>query len=89
MPSCAAGVKYEDVAGIDRVKGDIQVAMDMLLGAPSFRAMGARPYRVRSLLPKVDIKLASGSNGRGNIRWQYTSSFVAAGKRARLTSVRP
>ncbi len=42
-----AGVKYEDVAGIDKVKGDIQVAMDMLLGAPAFRAMGARPYRVR------------------------------------------
>lgn len=34
------------MAGIDRVKGDIQVAMDMLLGAPAFRAAGARPYRV-------------------------------------------
>ena len=45
---CVAGVTYADVAGIDKVKGDIQVAMDMLLGAPAFRAMGARPFRVRT-----------------------------------------
>ena len=42
------GVKYEDVAGIDAVKDDIKVAMDMLLGAPAFAAAGARPYRVLS-----------------------------------------
>ena len=48
MLHCPAGVTYADVAGIDKVKGDIQVAMDMLLGAPAFRAMGARPFRVRT-----------------------------------------
>jgi hypothetical protein len=48
MPHYLAGVTYADVAGIDKVKGDIQVAMDMLLGAPAFRAMGARPFRVRT-----------------------------------------
>ena len=48
MLHCSPGVTYADVAGIDKVKGDIQVAMDMLLGAPAFRAMGARPFRVRT-----------------------------------------
>lgn len=43
---CFAGVTYADVAGIDKVKGDIQVAMDMLQGAESFQAVGAHPYRV-------------------------------------------
>ena len=46
-------MKYADVAGIDAVKDDIKVAMDMLLGAPAFRAMGARPYRVRSQRSKI------------------------------------
>ena len=40
-------MSYADVAGIDAVKGDIQVAMDMLLGDPTFQAIGAKPYRVR------------------------------------------
>lgn len=39
------GVTYADVAGIDKVKGDIQVAMDMLQGDAEFQAVGAKPYR--------------------------------------------
>jgi ATP-dependent Zn protease len=42
-----AGVRYEDVAGIDAVKDDIKVTMDMLLGAEEYIAIGATPPRVR------------------------------------------
>lgn len=40
------GVRYADVAGIDRVKGDIEETMHMILGAPEFEAIGAKPPRV-------------------------------------------
>ena len=41
------GVRYEDVAGIDSVKADIEEVMKMVLGDDNYRAMGARPPRVR------------------------------------------
>ena len=41
------GVRYEDVAGIDAVKADIEEAMRMVLGDADYQAMGARPPRVR------------------------------------------
>ena len=40
------GVRYSDVAGIDTVKSDIEETMSMILGAPEFEAIGARPPRV-------------------------------------------
>lgn len=40
------GVRYADVAGIDSVKSDIEETMNMILGAPEFDAIGARPPRV-------------------------------------------
>ena len=46
-----AGVKMEDVAGIDSVKGDIEVALEMLLGAKAYRAVGARPFKARAARP--------------------------------------
>ena len=42
------GVRYADVAGIDTVKADIEETMRMILGAPEFDAIGARPPRVQS-----------------------------------------
>ncbi len=41
------GVRFADVAGIDGIKDEIQVVMDMLLGAEEYAAIGARPFRVR------------------------------------------
>lgn len=43
------GVRYEDVAGIDAVKEDIRVVLDILLGDERFRIMGAHPVRVSKL----------------------------------------
>lgn len=40
------GVRYADVAGIDRVKADIEEAMHMVLGAAEFDAIGAQAPRV-------------------------------------------
>ena len=40
------GVRFEDVAGIDDVKADIEEVMKMILGDDEYRAMGARPPRV-------------------------------------------
>ena len=40
------GVRFEDVAGIDDVKADIEEVMKMILGDAEYRAMGARPPRV-------------------------------------------
>ena len=42
------GVRFEDVAGIDDVKADIEEVMKMILGDAEYRAMGARPPRVCS-----------------------------------------
>ena len=39
------GVRYEDVAGIDHVKDDIRVILDILLGDPAYSEMGAHPVR--------------------------------------------
>lgn len=39
------GVRYEDVAGIDAVKDDIRIILDILLGDEKFRSMGAHPVR--------------------------------------------
>ena len=39
------GVRYDDVAGIDAVKGDIRVILDILMGDELFRSMGAHPVR--------------------------------------------
>ena len=44
------GVRFEDVAGIDDVKADIEEVMKMILGDAEYRAMGARPPRVRQIL---------------------------------------
>ena len=44
------GVRFEDVAGIDDVKADIEEVMKMLLGNDEYQAMGARPPRVGSAL---------------------------------------
>ncbi len=43
------GVRFEDVAGIDDVKADIEEVMKMILGDAEYRAMGARPPRVGAL----------------------------------------
>jgi cell division protease FtsH len=40
------GVRYEDVAGIDNIKDDIEEVMKMILGDEEYRAIGARPPRV-------------------------------------------
>ncbi|KAK9817951.1 hypothetical protein WJX72_004798 [[Myrmecia] bisecta] len=39
------GVRYADVAGIDRVKNDIEVTMKMILGDEEYRKIGATPPR--------------------------------------------
>jgi cell division protease FtsH len=39
------GVRYEDVAGVDAIKEDVRVVLDILLGEEKFRAMGAHPVR--------------------------------------------
>lgn len=39
------GVRYEDVAGIDAIKEDIRVVLDILLGAERFKEMGAHPVK--------------------------------------------
>ena len=44
------GVRFEDVAGIDDVKADIEEVMKMILGDAEYRAMGARPPRVSRLI---------------------------------------
>lgn len=41
------GVRYEDVAGIDSIKADIEEVMKMILGNKEYQAMGARAPRVR------------------------------------------
>ena len=40
------GVRYEDVAGLDDIKADIEDVMRMVLGDDSFIAIGAKPPRV-------------------------------------------
>ncbi len=45
------GVRYEDVAGIDSVKADIEEVMRMILGAEEYQAMGARAPRVSHTPP--------------------------------------
>ena len=42
------GVRFADVAGIDAIKAEVKVVMDMLLDAPEYRAIGAKPFRVRA-----------------------------------------
>ena len=44
------GVRFADVAGIDAIKDEIKVVMDMLLGAREYQDIGARPFRVRAIL---------------------------------------
>ena len=40
-------MRFADVAGIDGIKDEIKVVMDMLLGAEEYIAIGAQPFRVR------------------------------------------
>lgn len=40
------GVRYADVAGIDAVKDDIRIVLDILLGEDTYLNMGAHPVRV-------------------------------------------
>ena len=42
------GVRYEDVAGIDHVKADIEAMMDAVLGKGGYSDMGVKPPRVRA-----------------------------------------
>lgn len=55
------GVRFEDVAGIDDVKADIEEVMKMILGDDEYRAMGARPPRVgfalHSTLPVTPLSV--------------------------------
>lgn len=44
------GVRYEDVAGIDHVKADIEAMMDAVLGRGGYSEMGVKPPRVRGAL---------------------------------------
>ena len=39
------GVRYDDVAGIDAVKDDIKIVLDILLGGERFKEMGAHPIK--------------------------------------------
>ena len=39
------GVRYDDVAGIDHVKDDIRIVLDILLGDKTYIEMGAHPVR--------------------------------------------
>lgn len=39
------GVRYDDVAGIDAVKDDLRVVLDILLGDQKYKDMGAHPVR--------------------------------------------
>ena len=39
------GVRYADVAGIDAVKEDIRIVLDILLGDQKYKDMGAHPIR--------------------------------------------
>ena len=41
------GMRYEDVAGIDHVKADIEAMMDAVLGRGGYSEMGVKPPRVR------------------------------------------
>ncbi len=40
------GVRFADVAGIDVIKDEVRVVMDMLLGAKEYKDIGAQPFRV-------------------------------------------
>ena len=42
------GVRFADVAGIDVIKDEVRVVMDMLLGAQEYKDIGAQPFRVRT-----------------------------------------
>ena len=60
------GVRFEDVAGIDDVKADIEEVMKMILGDAEYRAMGARPPRVctiRTLLESLCQTAVDGAHG--------------------------
>lgn len=57
------GVRYEDVAGIDNVKADIEEVMKMILGDDEYKAIGARPPRVRTP-PLLFLKCFIGSVAR-------------------------
>ena len=47
------GVRYEDVAGLDDIKADIEDVMRMVLGDDSFISIGAKPPRVRAWSHRV------------------------------------
>ena len=57
------GVRFADVAGIDAIKDEIKVIMDMLLGAREYQDIGARPFRVRAAVVMVRVRLS----GRFNV----------------------
>ena len=46
------GVRYADVAGIDAVKDDIKIILDIQLGDEKFRSMGAHPVIVSDFIKK-------------------------------------
>ena len=57
------GVRFEDVAGIDDVKADIEEVMKMILGDAEYTAMGARAPRVCSVsLLSRSIRVAGRDN---------------------------
>ena len=47
------GVRYDDVAGLDEIKHDIEDVMRMVLGDDAFQEIGAKPPRVRLLLAQA------------------------------------
>jgi cell division protease FtsH len=60
------GVRYDDVAGIDAVKEDIRVVLDILLGEQRYKDMGAHPVRVSGApSPGARVCLVLGPEGAG------------------------
>ena len=71
------GVRFEDVAGIDDVKADIEEVMKMILGDAEYRAMGARAPRVCAVRTALGILCSLGAIGAQGVlwRWQLCSSL--------------
>ena len=66
------GVRFADVAGIDAIKDEIKVVMDMLLGAPEYQNIGARPFRVGAVLDTVRVWIRSRMRATGRFSVRMT-----------------